>query len=128
MFSHILSKCKPLNPAIFVEEVIENWRSWLAQEQKIWCHTNEYVSSLPPFQWPSTWRSRSMESDQAPAHSETNDFAPSQQIICHESETHGQLTKADKLSMKTRASINENVLLQSEFLSCYWHILYFQMG
>ena len=51
----------PLNPVIFVEEVIKNWCSWLIQEQQLWCHTNEYVSILPPFNglqhgdriWPS---------------------------------------------------------------------------
>ena len=117
MYSHVLNKCQPLNPAIFVEDVIGNWRSWLAQEQQVWCHTNEYVSTLPPFEWPSTWRSRSSAPSQAPAKSESNDFAPAQQIICHDSEKHGQLTKGDKLALSTANSINENVLLQSEVVT-----------
>ena len=49
---------------------------------------------------------------QAPAKSESNDFAPAQQIMCHDSEKHGQLTKEDKLALSTANSINENVLLQ----------------
>ena len=54
---------------------------------------------------------------QAPAKSESNDFAPAQQIICHDSEKHGQLTKGDKLALSTANSINENVLLQSEVVT-----------
>ena len=79
---------------------------------------------LPPFLWPSTWRSRSAAPLQAPAKSESNDFAPAQQIICHDSEKHGQLTKAFKLAMSTANSIIENVLLQSEVVTGL-HILHF---
>ena len=32
MYSHIINKCRPLNPAIFDEKVLANWNSWIANE------------------------------------------------------------------------------------------------
>lgn len=118
MVDYIVKKCKPMNPSIFDDKVIQNWRSWLLNEQEMWCHTDKFVSSLDDFCWPSPWALRQKHGQpHSCERSEQLDFEPNQQIICHESGEFGQFSKADRNAMAMSSSINENALRHCEVVA-----------
>ena len=78
--------------------VVDNWKAWLDKECQLWNHTSEFVANLCPFQWPLP-----LQSSQHPlsvTSSERHDIPEESQIVVHDSDKHGQLLKAHKLSVQ----------------------------
>ena len=49
MHSHVLNKCRPLNPAVFDDKVMDNWRAWISNEELLWCRMDILYSLLSLF-------------------------------------------------------------------------------
>ena len=118
MYNYVLNKCRPINPAIFTENVLSNWLAWIQHEEQIWCSSTEFVSSLVPFSWPSTWKSRSKQSTcELVVQTEQKDCEPNKEILFHDSGKHGCFSKSDQVAVQKERSASQMVLLQTEIVT-----------